>query len=143
MGFLLRAFFVVGVIYVLSPLRTELPDWLIDPVPEAAREVKPVLAEAAKDALVATCKAHEAGCANAAKHIAGAVVANNDAQAAFEALVKQAAAMPMPQAETQTPPPASITALIEKQPAHKPSPALGAEAPLGLTIIPLPPRRKI
>ena len=39
MGFLIRALFVVGVIYVLSPLRAELPDWLTHPSPEAAREV--------------------------------------------------------------------------------------------------------
>lgn len=143
MGFLLRAFFVVGVIYVLSPLRAELPDWLTSPSPEAAREVTPVLAEAATQAIVSTCKAHEAQCGTVAKHVAGAVVANNDAQAAFEALVKQAASMPMPQTEAEAPPPASISALIEKQSPAKPNAMAGAQAPLGLTTIPLPPRRKI
>lgn len=143
MSFLIRALFVVGVIYVLSPLRAELPDWLTHPSPEAAREMTPVLADAATHAIVSTCKAHEAQCADAAKHVAGAVVANNDAQAAFEALVKQAATMPMPSPEPQNPPPASISALIEKPPVQKPNSVAEAQGPLGLAIIPLPPRRKI
>ena len=141
MSFLLRALFVVGVIYVLSPLRAELPDWLSHPTPEAARAVTPVLAEAATNAVISTCKTHEAQCANAAKHVAGAVVANNDAQAAFEALVKQAASMPMPTPETAPAP--SIPTLIEKQPVQKQNTVAEAQMPMGLAIIPLPPRRKI
>lgn len=143
MSFLLRALFVVGVIYVLSPLRAELPDWLSHPTPEAARAVTPVLADAATNAVTATCKAHEAACASAARHVAGAVVADNDAQAAFEALVRLAASMPMPQPEAAPAPAPTIPALIEKQPAQKPRTMVETQAPLGLTIIPLPPRRKI
>jgi hypothetical protein len=157
MSFLIRTLFVVGLIYLLSPLRAELPDWLINPSPEAARDVTPVLAQSAAEAVVSTCKNHEAACANVAKHVAGAVVANNDAQSAFEALVKQAAAMPSP-----APSPANdnvltpnVPALIEKTAPIKPKTATtepkavtadaNAQTPhaLNLSTIPLPPRRKI
>ena len=160
MSFLFRTLFVVGLIYLLSPLRADLPDWLVSPSPEAAREVTPVLAQSAADAVISTCKTHEAACAEIAGQAVAraaqaaapksashtqAQVATTDAQAAFEALVKQAAAMPAPTADEATP---SIPALIEKPQAQKPKPAPAtatADAPnaLNLTTIPLPPRRKI
>ena len=147
MSFLFRTLFVVGLIYMLSPLRAELPDWLISPSPDATGAVTPVLVQNAADAVISTCKNHEAQCANLAKHVAGAVVANNDAQSAFEALVKQAAAMPMPQPEQAAAP--TLNALIEKStPPAAPAPAkpksvAEAQSPLQLTTIPLPPRRKL
>lgn len=153
--------FVVGLIYMLSPLRADLPDWLVNTSPDAAHEVTPVLAQSAADAVISTCKTHEAACAElagqAVSQIAKAAsgkpagqshtqVATTDAQAAFEALVKQAAALPSPAPEPATAP--APSAAIEKPQAAKPKPApqtTTADAPnmLNLTTIPLPPRRKI
>lgn len=153
MSFLIRTLFVVGLIYLLSPLRAELPDWIVNPSPEAARDVTPVLAQSAAEAVVSTCKHHEATCADLAHKATGkaaALVASNDAQAAFEALVKQAAALPSPVNKAEAAP--SLPALIEKTAPVKPkatsataSPEPHAAAPNGLNLstIPLPPRRKI
>lgn len=208
MGFLLRTLFVVGLIYMLSPLRADLPEWLINPTPESARDVTPVLAQTTADMVQSTCKTHAAACAHVAGVVAGAVadtitppaasdnspasadssasvtpnasanpnahatpngnanaaragttaarpqVASNDPQAAFEALVRQAAAAPTqpvaasPVAQTgapvPTPPVASAPANLPKLPA--PSLQRGgalAQGGLPLQTIPLPPRRKI
>lgn len=162
MSFLFRTLFVVGLIYLLSPLRADLPDWLVNPSPEAARDVTPVLAQSAANAVISTCKTNEAACAEIAgqalSHVTqsqgtkssahgGAQVASNDAQAAFEALVKQAATLPSPVNEAAAAP--TIPALIEKPQAPKPKvpsqATATADAPnaLNLTTIPLPPRRKI
>lgn len=150
MSFLFRALFVVGLIYLLSPLRADLPDWLVNPSPEAARDVMPVLAESAADAVASTCQTNQAACASAAVAIANKAAGQmatgapgHDAQAAFEALVRQAANMPSPAPDTMAAP--SIPTLIEKPAATKPKPVIGTETSslLNLTTIPLPPRRKI
>jgi hypothetical protein len=141
MGFLLRALFVVGVIYVLSPLRADLPDWLTAPAPDAASEVTPVLADVATRAIAETCKADPAACASVAGQTVGALLPKDDAQAAFEALVNDIAAMPNP---TLPPEPAPAeTGMAKAAPADPKPPSATPAAPLGLTTIPLPPRRKI
>ena len=141
MGFLLRALFVVGVIYVLSPLRAELPDWLTAPSPDAASEVTPVLADVTARAIAETCKADPAACASVAGQAAGALLPEHNAQAAFEALVNSIAAMPNPTLP-QEPAPAE-TGVANAAPAAPKTPAAAPVAPLVLTTIPLPPRRKI
>lgn len=141
MGFLLRALFVVGVIYVLSPLRAELPDWLTAPAPDAASAVTPVLADVTTRAIAETCTADPAACATVAGHAAGVLLPKHDPQAAFEALVNTIAAMPNP---TLSPEPAPAeTGMAKATPPEPKNPVAAPAAPLGLTIIPLPPRRKI
>jgi hypothetical protein len=79
MGFVIRALFVVGVLYLISPLRAPLPDWLAKPsaasAQVAARTVTPTLVpstpltasvETLGNASLAACKGHEKACLDAA-----------------------------------------------------------------------------
>ena len=136
MGFVIRALFVIGVLYLISPLRAALPDWLAK---SSAGTVQlaalPALATAATSAplaasvenlgkaALAACKGHEKACMEAA---AGALKANDpkssnpkssDAGDAIAALLKET---PVPE---------------------KPRNVAVADAAPENPFIPLPPRR--
>jgi len=83
MGFIIRALFVIGVLYLISPMRSALPDWLAKPSAhgvELATAVAPTLAAATAKtvtqapsavetigrAAIAACKGHEKACLDAA-----------------------------------------------------------------------------
>jgi len=83
MGFIIRALFVIGVLYLISPMRAALPDWLAKPSShgvEFASTVAPTLAVATAKtvaqapsavetmgrAAIAACKGHEKACLDAA-----------------------------------------------------------------------------
>lgn len=83
MGFIIRALFVIGVLYLISPMRAALPDWLAVPSShgvELATAVAPTLAAATAKtvtqapsavetigrAAIAACKGHEKACLDAA-----------------------------------------------------------------------------
>jgi len=83
MGFIIRALFVIGVLYLISPMRAALPDWLAKPSAhgvELATAVAPTLAAATAKtvtqapsavetigrAAIAACKGHEKACLDAA-----------------------------------------------------------------------------
>ena len=79
MGFVIRALFVIGVLYLISPLRAALPEWLAKPsAGTVQRAALPALASAVGAAPVsasvenlgkaalAACKGHEKACIEAA-----------------------------------------------------------------------------
>jgi hypothetical protein len=79
MGFVIRALFVVGVLYLISPLRAPLPDWLAKPSAGpvqvavragAATSVQPTPVATSVEALgnvaLAACKGREKTCLDAA-----------------------------------------------------------------------------
>ena len=86
MGFVIRALFVIGVLYLISPLRASLPDWLAKPsaaslqlaatptvMPTAPINAAPAHAsplasgiETLSHVAVAACKGHEKACFDAA-----------------------------------------------------------------------------
>jgi len=79
MGFILRALFVIGVLYLISPMRAALPDWLAKPSARGtelaaasalavAKTVtpSPSTVETIGRAAIAACKGHEKACLDAA-----------------------------------------------------------------------------
>ena len=131
MGFVIRALFVIGVLYLISPLRAALPDWLAKPsagtvqlatLPALATSVASAPLAASVEnlgkAALAACKGHEKACMDAA----ASALKTNDAKSsdtgdAIAALLKEA---PLPE---------------------KPHSVAVADAAPESPVIPLPPRR--
>ena len=136
MGFVIRALFVVGVLYLISPLRAPLPDWLAKPsaasAQVAARTVTPTLVpstpltasvETLGNAALAACKGHEKACLDSAS----------------SALKLATAKAPEPKS-TDTGD--AIAALLKDNATpERPRSLALAEPTLDLASIPLPPRR--
>jgi hypothetical protein len=133
MGFVIRALFVIGVLYLISPLRAALPDWLAKPsagtvqlaaLPTLATAVGSAPLSASVEnlgkAALAVCKGHEKACMEAAS---SALKTNepksSDTGDAIAALLK----------ETAVP--------------EKPRSVAIADAAPESPVIPLPPRRDI
>ena len=131
MGFVIRALFVIGVLYLISPLRAALPDWLAKPSAGTVQlATLPALATAIVSAplaasvenigkvSLAACKGHEKACMEAA---ASALKTNepksSDSGDAIAALLKET---PVPE---------------------KPHSVAVADAAPESPVIPLPPRR--
>jgi hypothetical protein len=128
MGFLFRALFVIGILYLVSPMRAPLPQWLATPSATAvalasAPSAKPVAASTVTAAVTlgqtvaSVCKGHEKACADAAASSLKAAGSDDP----LAALMKDALGdLPAPAAKAQ---PVALADAVE--------------AP----VIPLPPRR--
>jgi len=131
MGFVIRALFVIGVLYLISPLRAALPDWLAKPsAGTAQRAALPALASAVGSAplsasvetlgkaAIAACKGREKACIDAA----AATLKSNEGKASDSGDV--------------------IAALLKDTPLpEKPRSVALADAAPENPVIPLPPRR--
>jgi hypothetical protein len=100
MGFVIRSLFVIGVLYLLSPMRAALPEWLAHPTAgRSGQAIAPALASLATKrgvpvgvsvetlgkAAIAACKGHEKACLDAAS----TTIKGGSAGDAIEALLKQ------------------------------------------------------
>ncbi len=140
MGFVIRALFVIGVLYLLSPLRASLPDWLAKPsagpvqlavVPALANTyastAAPISAgvETLGKAALAACKGHEKACMEAAASALKTV----DTKTVDTRAIDSGDA---------------IAALLKDIPApEKPHTVTVADAVTDAQAIPLPPRREL
>ena len=132
MGFILRALSIIGVLYLISPMRAALPDWLAKP---SARTIElaaaPALVAATKattqtasavetvgKAAIAACKGHEKACMEAA----ASVLKTNEPKSSDSG--------------------DAIAALLKETPVpEKPRSVAVADAAPESPVIPLPPRR--
>jgi hypothetical protein len=134
MGFIIRALFVISVLYLISPMRAALPDWLARPSAhgiELAAAAAPALAAATAKtvsqsnstietigrAAVAACKGHEKACLDAA----ASALKGNDGTDPLLALLNETANDAAAVAKTR--------------------PVALADAVSDAPVIPLPPRR--
>jgi hypothetical protein len=103
MGFIIRALFVIGVLYLISPMRAALPDWLAKPSAHGVEmaTAAPTLAVATAKAIsqststvetlgraaIAACKGHEKACLDAA----ASALKSNDGADPLAALLNETA----------------------------------------------------
>jgi hypothetical protein len=132
MGFIIRALFVISVLYLISPMRAALPDWLARPSAHGIElAAAPALATATAKtvsqsnstietigrAAVAACKGHEKACLDAA----ASALKGNDGTDPLLALLNETANDAAAVAKTR--------------------PVALADAVSDAPVIPLPPRR--
>lgn len=134
MGFMFRALFVIGVLYLISPLRASLPDWLAKPSAASLQ-----LASTAVNAPVAP---PSSPAAHAAPIAAGLETLGHVAVAACKGREKaclDAAASALKSSDTGD----AIAALLQATPEIAKTNAVAIADTVGESaVIPLPPRRE-
>ena len=133
MGYLFKALMVIGLIYLISPFRAPLPDWLAHPrgmetmgglAMGGATTIKNMAAPASKavaEAALTVCKGREKSCLGLAATALSTNAAAPDAAPSLDSLIEGALASP-PE-------------------AVKPDPLPADGAPVFTGPVPLPPRR--
>jgi hypothetical protein len=148
MGFLIRALFVIGVLYLVSPLRAPLPEWLATPSAHGvdAASATALLSTAAKAAVQPASTVSTAVAPAASATVSANVATMAQTAAALckghEKTCLDAASSALKSADAGDPLAALMKdALGDLPPVTKPQPLALADA-VESPVIPLPPRRE-